>query len=213
MKSGPNPKIFVLLTAATVLCGVGGAFWLNGQIGDAQSKIEGLKKNDRDEKTIKAELVTLGTQVAEAKSKLDHLEQSVSQAAYIPTLLKELENVGKSNAIEVLGVRPIPAKVSAKPEDEKKKRKKPYTELDIEVRGRGSYRAVMSFVSALQSFPKIVAARTLSLTPKVDRNDPSGAVKLDTTIELRTYLFAPAKNEKKDDKTAMAQARREANNG
>ena len=153
MKSGPNPKIFVLLTAATVLCGVGGAFWLNGQIGDAQSKIEGLKKNDRDEKTIKAELVTLG------------------------------------------------------------KRKKPYTELDIEVRGRGSYRAVMSFVSALQSFPKIVAARTLSLTPKVDRNDPSGAVKLDTTIELRTYLFAPAKDEKKDDKTAMAQARREANNG
>lgn len=211
-KSGPNPKIFAVLAGVTLLGGLGACYWQYSNISDLQGKVANLTKEDKDEKTVRAELDAATAALTEGQAKLDHLERSVSKAAYVPTLLKELEAAGAQNGILVLGVRPIP-KQEVKPKEGEgvKRDTKPYTELGIEVRGRGNYRSVLNFVNSLQTFPKIVAARTISMTPKNDPNASATGVNLEVTIELRTYLFTSPKSE--TTKTAQLEHESEANHG
>ena len=214
----PNPTLFMGLTLFAILGGIGASYFQYSNIEAAEKDIAVLKKEDRDEGSLNTELNTITAQLNESQLKLDHLERSVSQAAYVPTLLTELENVGKQNGILVLGVRPVP-KQATKPKkgegEVSKNDRKPYTELDIEVRGRGNYRSVLNFVNALQTFPKIVAARTIALTPKADKFGDNTSVSLEVTVELRTYLFIPPKVQapKAGTKSAVLITGKDGNNG
>ena len=123
-----------------------------------------------------------------------HLEKCVPEFAYVPTLMTDLETIGKQNNIEVLGVRPMPA-VDKKGDKGKSTERKSYQELKIEIKGRGTFRAVQGFLKALTTFPKIVAARTVTLAPKMEVGKTSGS-KLDVVVELKTYVFPPAEDSK-----------------
>lgn len=189
---GPNPIIFIGLTALTLVVGGGAIFMQYSALSDTQNRVAQLKKDEKDEVQLQNQLQQSVAHVQEASARLNHLEQGIPEIAYVPTMLKELEAVGTENGIEVLGVRPVPKQVSApSPKDEKgtKSTPKAYDELDIEVTGRGSYKAIKNFVRALQGFPKIVAARTVSLSPKQETGVIGGAPKLEATISLRSYLF------------------------
>lgn len=178
------------MTLAAVLSGAGVAYWQYSQISDTQGRISALEGKLKDEKKIAEELTSTEQKLAESLTKVNHLEKGVPQIAYVPTLLTELESVGKRSGIAVTGVRPMPPKAEPKKDGSGNVEKKPYEELDIEVKGRGSYKSVQRFLTALQAFPKIVAVRTTGLAPK--REDSRGnAISLDVTIELRSYLFPP----------------------
>jgi Tfp pilus assembly protein PilO len=204
---GPNPKLFIVLTILTVLAGSGLSYMQYSSYTVLKGKVEDLKKNAKDRTQIQAELTDANAQLNETRGKLVHLEQSIPEPTYVPTMLKELEKLGKESGIDVLGVRPVP-KAVVKPMKQEgdgadttsAKKRKPYTELTIEVRGRGDYKAVMSFIKGLTTFPKIVAARTVSLQPKSDTKN-LGAPKLDCTIELRSYLFPADGSTKKADES------------
>lgn len=194
MKTGPNPKIFMVLTAATLLVGSGLTYMQYNSYTEATGEVQRLRADAKDAKQVEAELQAAIDRLNETRGKLVHLEQSVAETAYVPTMLKELENLGTRCGIQVTGVRPIPRQVvrAASVKDETSgtsKVRKPYNELDIEVKGRGNYKAVLQFINGLTTFPKIVAARTVSLQPKIDQRNPSAKPMLDCTIELRSYLF------------------------
>ena len=57
----------------------------------------------------------------------------------------------------------------------------------------------MNFVRALNSFPKIVETRCVTVQPK---SKADGDKALDMTIEIRAFLF-PEKQKAPDSKTAM----------
>jgi len=205
---GPNPKLFIVLTILTVLAGSGLSYMQYSNYTVLSGKVDELKKNAKDRTQIQAELTDANTQLNETRGKLVHLEQSIPEPTYVPTMLKELEKLGKDAGIDVLGVRPVPKAVVRPMKQEGEttdadaaKKRKPYTELTIEVRGRGNYKAVMNFIKGLTTFPKIVAARTVSLQPKSDVKN-LGAPKLDCTIELRSYLFPSDGSTKKADDTS-----------
>lgn len=194
MKGGPNPKIFLVLTVTTLLVGSGLTYMQYGSYTEATAEVETLKKEAKNQEDVERELQQAIDRLNETRGKLVHLEQSVAETAYVPTMLKELEKLGTECGIQVTGVRPIPRQI-VKPTNVKdengettKKARKPYNELDIEVKGRGNYKAVLKFIAGLTTFPKIVAARTVSLQPKVDSRI-GGKPSLDCTIELRSYLF------------------------
>lgn len=194
MKTGPNPKIFMVLTAVTLLVGSGLTYMQYNSYTEATSEVERLRAEAKDAEEVERELQVAIDRLNETRGKLVHLEQSVAEMVYVPTLLKELENLGTQCGIQVTGVRPIPRQAvkTASVKDETsgtKKVRKPYNELDIEVKGRGNYKAVLQFINGLTTFPKIVAARTVSLQPKVDHRNLGGKPMLDCTIELRSYLF------------------------
>jgi Tfp pilus assembly protein PilO len=199
MSKNHSPQIFFVLAALTLAAGTGATIFQWQEIGDKWDTIAELKKSVRDPKDIQAEFDETSAKVVSSKAELVHLERGVPAFAYVPTMLRELEAYGKQNGIEVLGIRPIP-KAEQKDKDGKKK-KAPYEEISIEVKGRGGYNAVKSFVSALQKFPKIVSARAVSLQPKEMPGLPAGSKSLDVTLELRAFLFAPSESPE-DQKSA-----------
>lgn len=184
-------KSMAIGIAIGVVVLVGGALCMSalGSLGSKQDAVAKLHQQVKDRKQVEVQLADAEAKLATNAEKVKHLEESVTQAAYVPTLLSELEKFGKQNGIDVLGVRPMedPAKQNQKAGDQKEK--KPYDELNIEVKGRGTFADVQRFVDAIKTFPKIVALRTVALTPKSATNDTSGA--LDLTITMRAYIFPP----------------------
>lgn len=189
MTRQPNPKFYLGLTVGALVLGGGLAYWQSTVAADIESRVVKLRSDARNPDQLQREVDESNAEIYEVGSKLAHLERGVPEMAYVPTLLQELEQRGKANGIEVLGVRPIVTQAPPKSKDGEPKVRKPYTELDIEVRGRGNYAATLRFVQDLQAFPKILAARTVSMVPKQDFLDSSGSPLLDTTVQLRAYLF------------------------
>jgi Tfp pilus assembly protein PilO len=207
-KRGPNPKIFLILTILTVLAGSALSYMQFTAYGQTKSSVETLKSTAKDPADVQQELDEAIAKLNDTRAKLTHLEMSVPEMEYVPTMLKELEKLGTDCGIQVNGVRPIPRPQAAPSKNENgevsKKARKPYNELSIEVRGRGNYASVMKFIEGLTTFPKIVAVRTVSLQPKTEANQKPGQAppspKLDVTFELRSYLFPADKDkEKKED--------------
>lgn len=192
MKGGPNPTTFLVLAAGALVLGGGAIYYQSSQLSEKDNAISALKKKLRNEKETQLQVVETQAKVSESQARLNHLEEGVPQLAYIPTLLSELEAVGRKNGIIVSGVRPI---VKADQKKDPKAKKPPYEELDIEIKGRGDYVAVTKLLTALREFPKIVAVRTVTLSPEPAAPGPGDQFTspiLSSTIELRAYLFAPS---------------------
>jgi type IV pilus assembly protein PilO len=191
VRKAPNPKIFIGLALGTFIAGAGINYMTYSGLQETQQKVADLKNQVRPASEVQADLDRSNKDLVAMSDQLKHLEAGLPDFAYVPTMLAELEQAGKANGIEVSGVRPTPPP-AVNPKAGEKQERKPYDELIIEVKGHGRYPDVMKFVDALQKFPKIVAVRTLSLTP---RNDPETKDKqlLDITIELKAFIFQPPK--------------------
>jgi len=188
MKRSPNPKTYMIMAVGTLVLGAVASYYGYSQMTGAQAEVAQLKGQVKDEKTVQQELDASKAKVEECALKLKHLEAGVPDFAYVPSLMTELEKAGKKFGIQILGVRPIPKQAKPGQKDDTAKAKKAYDELAIEVKGFGSYGSIMRFVNSLTEFPKIIAARSVQLTPKAD----PGSTKpdLDMVVELRAYVFA-----------------------
>jgi Tfp pilus assembly protein PilO len=189
MKISPQPKLFLRLSGVVAVLGVGLMYMTYSSNSETIAKIEQLQKEVRDEKEVQTELTNNKRNVMELKAKLEHLESGVQQAAYIPTMLKELEDYGKKNKMTILSVKPVMAANAGKKGD---KKKSSYEELNVAVKARGEYADTVRFLNALTNFPKIIAIRTVSIAPKADASmqlKKKGKPQLDVDLEVRAYVF------------------------
>ena len=150
MKKQPNPKVFMGLTALTLMGAVGAAMFQYSSLQDTQNLVSKLRKDSLDETTLENQLKSSEAQLKQCGARLNHLEKGVPALEYVPTMLKELESIGKDNGLEILGIRPVPKVVAPKDSKDKKSGNK-YAELDIEVTSRGSFGGLQKFMHALQS--------------------------------------------------------------
>lgn len=205
MRRNLGPIIFLALTVLTFAGGVGGFYLGWTGLSKAKASLAKVRKDIRPESAVERDLKASEAKLAESQGKLEHLETSVSQREYVPTLLAELEQLGGANGLKITGVRPKEEpKKAAKTDDKKEKpgKKTGYEELIVEVKGSGSFGAVYAFVVSLEKFPKIVAIRSMDLAPRRGgREDEADA--LEMTLELRAFLFPPEKtNPSKDPEKA-----------
>ena len=203
MKRSLTPKTFYILSGVVVTIGAVLMWMINSSISEQSAKIETLRKELRDEKTVLNELADAKKRVDDLKFKLVHLEAGVQDFAYIPKMLKELEELGKKNNLEITQVKPIITPAPTGKDGEKKKTA--YQELNVNVKGRGSYEDSLKFLQAIKVFPKIVAVRTVSLSPHLDNSaKKEGKPLLELDLELRAYAFKEEHKNKdaKDPKTA-----------
>ena len=185
-----SPRTFYIASGLVAVLGAGGMYTAYSGLTESETRVAALRHEARDEKEVKAELEKTKVAIEGLRTKLKHLEEGVPSFAYIPTMTRELETVGRSHGIEVLGIRPMPAPADTSKKDDGAPKVKPaYEELTIGVKGRGDYGAILRFVQALTRFPKIVEVRMLTLSPKIDSDHPLAAPKLDADIELRAYAF------------------------
>lgn len=171
--------------------------------------------------TVKAELTEKETQVSdsefnagkveqaekryhEALNQLHYLEKSASTRAYIPTLLKQLEWMGKSVQLKVIGVTPIaeppqvapptPPKAagdqSAEAPTPPKPKKPPYEGQRINVVVRGNYANALSFLYRLTTFPKILTVNSVQMgraTSLGNKALPTGT--LEITFNITAFVL------------------------
>jgi Tfp pilus assembly protein PilO len=195
MRRAPNVKAIGITMVALTASGLALCGYQYSVLTGAQEQAEGLRKQVEEQSQIAKRAEETNARLQQTATRLSHLELSVSQAAYIPTMLTELERTGKMSGLNVLGVRPIETpKPTTKDSKDAPAKRKPYQELDIEVKGRGSYRSALNFLKALQGFPRIVAVKSLTLSPKAQTGaNDNLKPELDLTIVIRTFVFPPAK--------------------
>src|SRR5579863_10082134 len=186
MTSRPNPKAFMYLALGTVAVGGGLCYFQYTKYGEIQSRLGKLRTEVSDPKAVQSQLDASNMQLEGAKQALLHLEANVSSVAYVPSLLQDLDGFGKQNGIAVTGVRPQP-KVAGE-EAKAAKSSKPYDELNIQVTGTGSFDAIEKFVSNLSTFPKIVAARMVSIEPQRGTRPGDQKGLLNMTVQLKAYV-------------------------
>lgn len=189
MSRRPNPKTFMYLALVTVAAGGGLCFWQYSKLKEIDVRVNTLRTEVSDPRAVQAHLDDSIAKLNASKQSLQHLEANVSDVAYVPSLLHDLDAFGKANGISVTGVRPTP-KPTGSPVDAKTQAAKPYDELTITVTGTGDWASIERFVDNLPNFPKIVAARMISIEPSNQTkiaNAPDGSLNL--TLDLKAYVF------------------------
>ena len=190
MNSKNSGRLFGILAALVFLVGAGAIYMKWDAINTQESEVDKVQIEVESASGVEKDLAESEKRIADLKVKLSHLERGVPDYAYLPTMLRELERYGKACGVDVTGVRPIAAPpIAGKPGDPMAGTQKSYDELTVEVRGRASYADALRFVKALQNFPKIVAARTISLAPKQANALTSESPLLELVIELKVFVF------------------------
>lgn len=137
----------------------------------------------------------LGAKEAEynlVKSRIGRLESSVSEGDYVPTLMKQLESLAKTNSLRIVSqsqsFEPAP-----EPPADKEARKtfvsQPYDKEIIVLVVKGHYNDLTRFLYRLTEFPKILSVDTLDIKP--EGTDEGKSPILSVTINMTGYLFKP----------------------
>jgi len=202
LKPTANNKGLIILALLVVAGGGAATYWMSTVANDARERVTKLRSATPSETEVKKMLAESEQKVAQYQFELEHLEMGVPSIAYVPTLLTELEQLGRANELEVIGVRPVldAEQKQTKREGEKSltKSNKAYEEINIDFVGRGSYGHVLQTVSAIQKFPKIIAVKTISITPKREANNPTAKPNLEAVVRVKAFVFADKKaNERK----------------
>lgn len=199
MKRTVNNRGLIVLALVVLAAGGGASYWMHSVAQQARENVGRMRQEVPSEAEVTKMLAESERKVGQYQFELEHLEQGVPNVAYVPTLLTELENLGKANQLEMIGVRPVVERdlKQSKREGSKsmKGSSKAYEEIDIDIVGRGTYGRVLATVSALQKFPKVVAVKTLSMTPKRDPNSLGGQPTLEAVVRIKAYVFADRKAE------------------
>lgn len=207
-------SLIALLVAAGVAFIAMGFLYYNrsARLSVLEAEIQRKEQKLEDCKKITERLTDVQTSLAQSQSRLSLLEQGVSTKAFVPTLLRQLEDLGRSMNLSVTGVRPKPAadvqptpttdgktKTAAKPD--------PYDRLDIEIQVNGKYWDVVRFIHQLTAFPKIVAVHDVQVSPATGsgrealaNSSPKLAVRMNTTAFIMKESPTPAASKDTSDK-------------
>jgi len=215
----PTPKGLALLA---VLAGIGfivcaGAYVMGSNaLNKANIELRDRERQLEDSKKIADRLEQAEIKYAAAESQVSFLEHSVSTRDFIPTLLKQLEHLGRSVDLKVLSVRP---KIEQQPRPASRRRdpaaeaegvgksesgtetasnslseRKPYDSLTIDIEVEGKYANLMSFLYRVTTaFPKILEVNTIQISPTAQpkrRESPY----LSMEINVTAYLFPVEQN-------------------
>lgn len=190
-RRGSKATIFMALTGIAILGGGGLIYWQYSSFSEASSAVAKLENDVNDTAGLERELINSRRKLQEGTANLIHLESGVSSKEFVPTLLQNLEATGRQCNLQIIGVRPLADKSAGKKTEAKgadSPKKKPYLELDIEVKAAGMFDQMMNFLKKLEDFPKIVAVRAVSVSPKIAA-DGYTISRLETTVTLRVFLF------------------------
>jgi Tfp pilus assembly protein PilO len=163
--------VLVLVVCGFIYCNGAGKL-------DVLQKEQSKKQEQLDNsQKIADRLPVARREFLDAQAKLGFLEQGVSSKVYVPTFLRQIEELGRKNHLKVVGIRPKPAETKPLPtrppdtgKDEKVVKAKPappepYDKLDLDIEVTGKYWDVVRLMFDITSFPKIVAVNDIQVSP------------------------------------------------
>lgn len=191
----------VTICVVVLLVGSGAIYWQYTGYTDLRARVQAAEAQVEEGKTIAQRLERTQEQHRNVVQKLQHLELSVSERAYIPTLLKQLETSAKSCRLKVLSVRPSSAQPPQRAqssdnsegnkEQTEKKPAEPYERQVIDVSVRGQFWDVMRFTESLSHFPKILAVERVQFRVS-QRKEPTDPFEVEAQFTLNAFIFRDA---------------------
>lgn len=211
-KLSPKQTTQVLIGAGALILVIGGIilFLMNSKINDMQAAVSAKETQVGSNEQVAERYQQTLTQYNETLAHTQFLEASVSAKSFVPTLLKQLQDLATATHLTVNTVRPgqVAAPVPAAPKpadgdsgastDVKKAPPPPYDTLDIQVDVTGSYANSAAFLYGLTQFPKIVSVTSAQMQPDAATTQPGGPPSVKTSLHLTAFVF----HEDKDAATA-----------
>lgn len=147
------------------------------------------------------QLRLLQLQYENAMRELRFLEQGVSQAAYIPTMLKQIEQLAQQLGLKIVGIRPQQNNSSSASTQTQQNQsnsqtntqqlpKKAYEDQIIEINLQGRFWSLMSFLKQMDEFPKILAVQTLSAQTKIKPEQEVTNPELEIRMTVKAFIFS-----------------------
>ncbi len=210
--------VLVLVTCGFLYCNRAGK--LHAMQKEQKQKQEQLN----DSQKIADRLPEARRELLDAQAQLSILEQGVSSKVYVPTFLRQIEELGKKNNLRVIGIRPKPVEAKPQPvavasdtgkdsKDAKKAQAKPappdpYDKLEIDLEITGKYWDAVRFMHDITSFPKIVAVNDIQMQP-VGQTSRSASPALSLRFNATAFILKQPGTDGKSAKTdkVIAEAR------
>jgi Tfp pilus assembly protein PilO len=215
MRLKPTKSTLAFLGGAMglLVLAIGGILWfLNGQLSLRSDDLHKREAELNDGQKIAKRRERAQAELEQDRQQILFLESSVSDAVYVPTMLKQIEDLAKSTNNQVLAVRPqviveAPTKLqqrrdpnaqdkqaaaeSNKDGDKKDEKKpEPYTRLGIGLSVIGNYRSTEMFIEKLNRFPKIVSVDEIQLHPhRQDRKEQNPNAELEVELKLTAFIM------------------------
>lgn len=215
----PGSRGVVILIAVAVVIFIGGVLeyaGMSAKLGTAREELKTKLEKVSQSKEIAQKRDQAKLNYDDTVSQLGFLEASVSSEAYVPTLLKQIEKLAKTTNLKVKSIAPeesaskemtrtagsgrqaaegnIDAASQEKSNDadkSKKKEEKPYRELNIKLEFAGKYSNVLEFIHNLNSFPKIMAVKDVSIQPKDTQMAIQSSPMLQVKMQVTAYVLKP----------------------
>lgn len=195
-KFRPNKQSCVAMGAVTVLIlGASAAMyvWQTGEMAQMEKQIFAKEQEAATGQRTADQLDGVRQDADTIESKLRYLETSVAGSMYIPTLLKQVDNLARSMNLKVQSLHhnrentPNSPPPEASKEDKAKFRPLPYDYEHIDMEVIGDYWTVARFLYRLTTFPKILAVDTLTLTPMAATT--AASPKLGVRLNMTGFVF------------------------
>lgn len=217
MNSPTDRKVVIALLTIFVVCLVGlGASLYRAKATELSRLREELAKKTEERDKVKAQIAQmpeLEAQYAQLQARLSVLEPALPDSAYIPTFLRQIENLALGTQNQILGIRPRPEIVpgkdtkgvqindetgdvvqgeqegpsapSAGTKSPAAAPKLPYRFIPIVVKTEGTYWTAVDFLRELQRFPKMIAVNNVAFAPKSGGRDSAADRRvLVTTMDM-----------------------------
>jgi Tfp pilus assembly protein PilO len=216
LKASPKGVTALIIVAVVILFGCVLVYLgVAGKLKSAVSEMQVKAKQVSESREIAQKLEASKLAYLDARSQVRYLEASVSTQEYVPTLMKQLERLGRSVNLKVLGVRPSQEKqkpvvkrslssgkeasegnlqtasqTNPDSQDQKSaKQPSPYDELKIELELQGRYMDALDFLYKLTSFPKIIAVNEVGMDPPTSRMLTLGSPTLTMTLKVTAFVL------------------------
>ena len=182
--------------AGGILALTGGLyFWQTSEIQRIEKEVEGkMDEVHHGERTAK-QLEQVRQEASVVDNKLRYLEQNVSQGAYIPTMLQQMEKQATrfglvaNNSHHTIEIPPAPPPLTREEQKEGKKLPPPppYNKARIDMDLTGTYSNVARFIHSLTHFEKIIAVNSVMEQSREEK--PRASPQLTIRITMTGYVF------------------------
>ncbi|MDM7461751.1 MAG: type 4a pilus biogenesis protein PilO [bacterium] len=187
-------KLLSLALGGALTVGAGSLYLPWNSLQSAQEHLRSKQEELQQAQQAAGQLKQTIEQLQTTQRSLQFLERGVSQAAYVPTLLKQFEQIVQQRNLQIVSVRPQapPPKVVANPDQQAETPKeppKPYEEQLFEIQLRGKFWDMMSLLKTLETFPKILAVQSLQANAKTGAEMSTENPDLEIKMIVKAFIF------------------------
>ncbi len=190
-----NALIMGALAGSTLALTIGLYVWQTSEIAQIEKEVASKMDNVHNGERTAKQLEQVRQEASAIDGKLRYLEQNVSQGAYLPTMLQQMEKQATrfglvaNNSNQKIEIPPAPPPLTREEQKEGKKLPPPppYNKARIDMDLTGTYQNVARFIHSLTRFEKIIAVN--SVMEQSREENPTVSPKLTIKITMTGYVF------------------------